>query len=242
MTDSSQPEPAAGYRSAAITHVGTVRTANQDAVLDRPARGLWCVADGMGGHSAGELASARLIETLDALSAERLSTDGVIAAVREVNLELTSLGKARNTTIGSTIAVLLANGATMTALWAGDSRIGRLRQGQFEWLTRDHSFVQELIDRGEITPEQADRHPMRHLITRVVGVDPDPGVEALALDVRAGDVLLVCSDGLIHAVPEAEIGQQLGQPDPHATVKSLLATALHNGARDNVSAVVVRVT
>lgn len=243
MTDASQPDRWR-FTSAAVTHVGSTRKRNEDALLQLPEVGLWCVADGMGGHSAGDLASRSIVEALETLREPTTGAtlpDRVRGVLQEVNHRLHGEARDRGTTIGSTVAVLLAEDDGLECIWAGDSRVGRFRDGRLGWLTRDHSYVQELVDRGQITREQAGAHPMRNLITRALGTDPGLQLETSHADARTGDLFLLCSDGLLAAVPTDEISAILSQGEPRAIVENLLARALDNVARDNVSVVVVRV-
>ena len=176
------------YRSAARTHVGTVRLRNEDAVLERPEIGLWAVADGAGGHERGDYASARIIAALGEIDpalrgAALLGT--VKTRLRDVNLELRAKAAeiGPDALIGSTVAVLLILGEESHCLWAGDSRFYRLRRGELRQLSRDQSHVQNLVDRGEITPEAAATHPLGHIVTNLVG-----GSEALAFEERQDPV------------------------------------------------------
>lgn len=232
------------FTSAAVSHTGSTRKRNEDALLELPGVGLWCVADGMGGHSAGDLASRSIVQALETL---REATTGaslpaqVQQLLQEVNDRLHGEASGRGTTIGSTVAVLLAHRDRLECIWAGDSRIGRYRHGRLTWLTRDHSYVQELVDRGQITGEQAGRHPMRNLITRALGTDPGLQLETCHAESVAGDLFLLCSDGLLAAVPIEDINRIMSRGEPDEIVENLLAQALDNVARDNVSMVVVRI-
>lgn len=232
------------YTAHAATHTGSVRKLNEDAVLADDADGLWCVADGMGGHSAGDLASAEVVSALARvpaggdLESVGARVAGVLAAV---NGRLHAEAGRRATVIGTTVAVLIARGPQVRALWAGDSRAGRMRAGRLQWLTRDHSRVQELVDAGLLTPDAARSHPERNVITRAVGAQPELALDSAATEARPGDTFLLCSDGLVNAVPETEIARHLGLPDPERSAGALLAAALAHRARDNVSVVVIRV-
>jgi serine/threonine protein phosphatase PrpC len=234
------------WSSADRTHVGMVRKINEDACLALPEMGLWAVADGMGGHEAGEVASQMIIDALRQVPAE-LPWDAFIAAVqehlREVNERLREESNQRyqQRTIGSTVAVLLARDDQCACLWAGDSRIYRLRQGQLQQLTRDHSHVQELVDQGLIDPDQAHDHPLGNVITRAVGSAEELEIDVRTLPLQANDVFLLCSDGLNKTVTDAEIARLLSTPDNHEAVQALIHLALVRGASDNVTIIVVRV-
>ena len=234
-------------RSAARTHVGTVRRRNEDAVLERAEIGLWAVADGAGGHERGDYASSRIIAALrevdTALSGLSLVEDvkGSLAEVnREVRAKAATIGP--NALIGSTVAVLVIWGNQYCCLWAGDSRLYRMRAGQLRQLTRDQSHVQDLVDRGEILPEAAAAHPMANIVTNLIGAFDRLVLEERRDRLEPGDILLLCSDGLSGTLRDSEIvGILIGSPLP-AAADRLIERALDQGARDNVSAVVVEYT
>src|SRR6185312_6918117 len=198
------------WRSASATSQGNVRSHNEDAVLDLPALGVWVVADGMGGHDAGDVASRMIVESLCALPrAGRLSEllDRVEDRLRSVNQRLFGLSLQRGTTTGSTVAVLLAFGTHCVSVWAGDSRVYRLRDGVLTRVTRDHTEIQDLLDGGILDEEGAARHGASNVITRAVG-----GAQELYLDVelhelRAGDRYLLCSDGVYKELSDADLAR-----------------------------------
>jgi serine/threonine protein phosphatase PrpC len=234
-------------RSAARTHVGTVRRRNEDAVLERAEIGLWAVADGAGGHERGDYASSRIITALRHLDPahSRLSLveevkESLAEVNREVRAKAATIGP--HALIGSTVAVLLIWDNQYCCLWAGDSRLYRMRAGHLRQLTRDQSHVQDLVDRGEILPEAAAAHPMANIVTNLIGA-----FDRLVLEERwdrldTGDVLLLCSDGLSSALKDTEIADILTGCPVAATADRLIERALDQGARDNVSAVVVEYT
>jgi len=232
-------------RSSHVTHPGAKRGHNEDAFVDRPDLGIWAVADGAGGHQAGEVASGMLAKALDSIPAG-LDAATVLAQIRArvdaVHAALLAESQRRgpDVMIASTIVVLCARGPRYACLWAGDSRAYRLAGGQLEQITHDHSLVQELVDAGQIPPEAAESHPNANIITRAVGATDG---EALVLDkstdeLRPGDRFLLCSDGLTKTLPEPEIAALLAGRDAAAR---LIAAALERQARDNVTAVVVEV-
>ncbi|MBO0739675.1 MAG: serine/threonine-protein phosphatase [Alphaproteobacteria bacterium] len=231
-------------RSAARTHAGTVRWRNEDAILERPEIGLWAVADGAGGHERGDYASARIIAALGSVppapSAFLLVND-VKDRLSEINRDLrrkaATLGP--RALIASTVAVLLVLGNQGCCLWAGDSRLYRLRAGQLRQLSHDHSYVQNLVDRGEIGPEAAATHPLSNIVTNLVG-----GADELLLEERRhalepGDVMLLCSDGLSGAVSDTEIAAVLSARPAQNAADGLIDLALAKRTRDNVSVVVM---
>ncbi|MBU8543848.1 MULTISPECIES: PP2C family protein-serine/threonine phosphatase [Roseomonadaceae] len=228
--------------SQAATHPGTVRPRNEDAFVDRPDIGLWAVADGAGGHGAGDVASAAATAALQDLppgfsAAEMLAQVRLRINAVHADLQRQAAEAGPGRIIATTIVVLLARGGHFACLWAGDSRIYLLRQGSFTRLTRDHSLVQDLVDQGLVAEAEAESHPQANVITRAVGAEGELTLDKTSARLAAGDVFLLCSDGLFKAVPEAEIGAMLAAghgPD------AILEVALANGARDNVTAVVVR--
>ncbi len=235
--------PSQPFKSAAVSHVGKVRETNQDSYVQRDEAGLWAVADGMGGHAAGDLASAAVARALEGVAdgpglGEVLST--VRAALDNANTDLISMAHgSTDRAPGSTVAILLIRGNEGVVAWAGDSRVYRLRNERAEQLTRDHSHVQELVDEGIIASDEAETHPMTHMITRAVGTDQTLKLETAHIDVLPGDRYLLCSDGLSRMASFGEIEAQLGSGAPDAVVDQLLQTALDAGAPDNVTALVV---
>jgi serine/threonine protein phosphatase PrpC len=234
-------------RSAARTHEGTVRRRNEDAVLERAEIGLWAVADGAGGHQRGDYASSRIIAALrhvnPALSGPSLVEEvkGSLAEVNhEVRAKAATIGS--NALIGSTVAVLLIWDDQSCCLWAGDSRLYRMRAGQLHQLSRDQSHVQDLVDRGEILPEAAAAHPMSNIVTNLIGAFDQLVLEERRDRLQPGDILLLCSDGLSSALRDADMAHILTGSPLAAAADRLIEQALDQGARDNVSAVVVEYT
>ena len=232
--------------SVSLTHVGLVRSHNEDAVLDRPDLALWAVADGMGGMTAGEVASHAVVDALNTVPAG-LDAPTLLAEIRArisgVNTELLAMAAARgpDTVIGTTIAGLVLHSGWYACFWAGDSRIYRARAGTLEQLTRDHSLVQDMVDAGTITPEAAERHPHASVIQRAVGVDEEVELQWAHARIEPGDTFLLCSDGLTRMVPDPEIAAALRTPI-EAAAPALLARTLERGAKDNVSLVLVAVS
>lgn len=227
--------------STARTHPGR-RSLNEDAVLARDDLGVWAVADGMGGHQGGQWASATVIETLARLAAEAdgrtIQLDRVVA---EGNQEIVEASREIGGTIGTTFAALAFDGYAMTGLWVGDSRIYRWRDGRLDRLTRDHSIVQELVDRGTMRQEEAEKHPMAHVLSRAVGVQATVSADRFGMEALPGDMFLLCSDGLTRVVSEPEIAAQLATGNAQVATDTLLDMTLDRGAPDNVSIIVVRI-
>jgi serine/threonine protein phosphatase PrpC len=231
--------------SAMATHVGAVRRHNEDAGLDRREIGLWAVADGMGGHAAGEVASQLIVDSLSAIEAPA-DPGGFLAEVRtrlsNANLKLIEEAARRGTpVVGSTVVVLLAHGEFFACLWAGDSRLYRLRNGELRRLTRDHSQVWEMVEAGVLDEAAAEHHASANIITRAVGAQPDLVLDKVSDRLAADDLFLLCTDGLSKMVPDREIAELLrGAPLP-LIPEALIAAALARGGRDNVTVVVVRI-
>jgi serine/threonine-protein phosphatase Stp1 len=230
------------FVDAARTDPGKVRAANEDSHYASPTQGLWAVADGMGGHANGRWASNAVAECLaqailtgdfDA-DAGRVA-DAIHAANARVFTEAESLGKR----MGSTAAVLLVAEGRFAVLWAGDSRVYLLRDGILHRLTRDHTQVQEMVDRGLLSEAEAVGHPMSHVISRAVGVEAELQVDAIADAPQSGDVFLLCSDGLYGVVNDAEIGEHLRAFRPADACERLVELCLARGAPDNVTVIAV---
>lgn len=231
------------WTSHAVSHVGTIRKVNEDAVLNRPARGLWAVADGMGGHSAGDVASRTVIEALDELPAGgSLSTmaSSIEDSLRAANSKLVKLARDSDKhTIGSTVVAMVIRGNHALCAWAGDSRIYRLRKNKLEQLTQDHAMVEDMVEAGLIRRDEAENHPHANRITRAIGATDDLYIDMEIHEVLPNDRFLLCSDGLYKEVGEPDIARELKRKGD--TAKSAVDLALDRGARDNVTVVTVNV-
>lgn len=232
------------FDSAGRTDVGKVRALNEDRYVDRPAIALWAVADGMGGHQAGEVASGMLADALEGIGQPDSGyafLDAVQDAVERVNRALVAHAaiSTPGSVIGSTIVALIAYASHYACLWAGDSRVYLLRAGRLEQITRDHSMVQELLDSGALARRDVKNFGKSNIITRAVGVN-----DRLALDLHQGPILdgdtfLLCSDGLTNFVDDHEIADRLTLPARQAA-EALISLTLARAAKDNVTVVVVR--
>jgi len=232
------------YDGAAKTDAGAVRKHNEDAFLQRPEQGLWAIADGMGGHLRGDHASRTVVDALaqgDLPEAEPAAIEEIRARLAAAHRSLLAdaAGLGDGAVIGATVVVLLLRNGRFACLWAGDSRLYLLRDGVLRQLTRDHSYVQRLIDSGSLTPEQGRRHPGANVITRAVGAAGPLELDRVQGDSRPGDVFLLCSDGLTNVVADAEIADRLATLPCEAASVALLALALARGAPDNVTLVVL---
>ena len=227
---------------AARTDVGKVREVNEDSYVSRPDEGLWAVADGMGGFEHGQWASQTVVASLNqAILTGDFDADSlrVADAIHAANTTIHAESEAEGKRMGSTAAVLLVRERRFAVLWAGDSRVYLLRDGVLFRLSRDHTQVQELVDRGMLTLEEAAHHPMAHVVSRAVGVQPALQVDAIVDEANVGDVFMLCSDGLYGEVADAEIAETLGSGRPAMACDRLVETALERGARDNVTVIAV---
>ena len=233
-------------RSVACSHAGLVRAHNEDSFLDRPDIGLFVVADGMGGMTAGDVASAAIVTALDQIAATD-DTPALMQAVRArlsaVNASLLALAERRGPgiVIGSTVAGLVVRDGHFACFWAGDSRVYRYRAGELDRLTRDHSLVQDMVDAGLLAPADAETHPHASVIQRAVGIEAELTLDGVHAAAEAGDVFLLCSDGLTRMVNDEELEHQLGQAPIEAVSAALLDLVLRRGAKDNVTTVLVEV-
>jgi serine/threonine-protein phosphatase Stp1 len=227
------------------THVGLRRKVNEDSMLVRDDCGLWVVADGMGGHEAGDVASSRVTEALARIPArdglDQL-VDDAITTLKQVNHDLIELAGFQDgqRSIGTTVVGLAIDQGEFRCFWAGDSRAYRIRDDEIVQLTRDHSMVQDLVDAGMLRPDEAADHPNSNIITRAVGVAPDLRVDTVAGDAKPGDQFLLASDGLTRMVDDRELVAQLTSRAPATAAESLIETVLSRGAPDNVSLIIAR--
>ena len=239
-------EVANAWRSAARTDTGKVRARNEDAFLAQPEQGLWVVADGMGGHQNGALASRLIVESLAEPSEGDLQQR--LAELRKrlhdlnrrLGQELTVTAAQPDPVIGSTVVALLIEDDRAACVWAGDSRCYLWRGSRLYQLSRDHSLLQQLIDEQQLSPAEAARHPAAHALTRAIGASEELKLEILELDVLPGDAFLLCSDGLYQGLSADALGAALNLPSPLLALNRLFQQALDGPARDNLSAVVIR--
>jgi PPM family protein phosphatase len=226
----------------AATSTGRVRRVNEDSYLALPP--LFAVADGMGGHDAGEVASAVAIDVLAQYArGGPLSVDAVLAALDEANRAVIGRGEAHRmgTTVTGLASLVTPAGSQLMVFNVGDSRVYRLAGDQFGQLTVDHSEVQELVLAGAITPEQARTHPRRNIVTRALGSDLVVRPDHWLLPPLAGDRYLVCSDGLTGELTDEQILQLLLADDPQQAAAALVAAADEAGGHDNTTVIVVDV-
>jgi protein phosphatase len=230
--------------SAHLTDKGKVRSINEDACLDRADLGIWVVADGMGGHAAGDLASNMIVNELKSLSP--VNSLGQLAGdveqrLHQVNQQLLFESQQRGgEIIGSTVVTLLAYDGYCIYQWAGDSRIYLYRRGHLKQLSRDHSQVEELIEQGLVTSEEAEQSSIANYITRAVGACEMLELDAEMVEPCDGDLFLLCSDGLNKEVNDSEIAEILGRYSFQDSIQQLINLAMERGARDNVTLVLVQ--
>ena len=233
--------------SAASSHIGKIRATNQDS--GSVGKHLYVVADGMGGHAGGDVASALAVQHLSRLDRAYSTVDEaretLFTNILEAGRELTTTVEEHPelTGMGTTVSAMIRVGSQMVIAHIGDSRIYRLREGVLEQITSDHTFVQRLVDSGRITAEEAAVHPRRSVLMRVLGdVDAEPEVDTHVVDTQPGDRWLLCSDGLSGYVSERDIAETLLTIDDVELVcHKLITQTLSEGAPDNVTVVVVRV-
>lgn len=218
---------------------GQVRDHNEDALLCCPELKLWAIADGMGGHQCGEVASALALQTLQAACADGLE---LVEAVHAANHEILAVARAdEQHGMGTTLVAARFDGAAFSIAWVGDSRAYRISAGNIERLTHDHSWVQAMIDAGQMSPKEARCHPQRNVILQCLGRDDQP----LQVGVQHGllgehELLLLCSDGLTGELEDAQIQQLCSSAQTlDELVVQLLAQANESGGKDNISCIVL---
>jgi PPM family protein phosphatase len=248
-------------QSASLTDPGRVRDHNEDCIESRPDIGLYVLADGMGGYNAGEVASGmatslisdglqevwnlREVERLGRDEAKALSEKLIREQVARANTAIytTSQNNPECAGMGTTLVVCHFYDNFLTVAHIGDSRLYRLRGEGFEQVTRDHSLLQEQLDSGLITPEEARMSQNKNLVTRALGIDPAVDAEVHVYETQKDDIYLLCSDGLSDMVEDDEIRLTLDtlRTNPNLTVQQLIQSANDHGGRDNISAVLIRI-
>ena len=231
--------------SHAQTHKGLVRKINEDACLDLADSGVWLVADGMGGHAAGDIASQLVVDTIQVAvkRASQVSVQLLTESLQQANQELCQYSERhlQGHTAGSTVVVLLLDKLHYHFLWAGDSRGYLLRNNVLRQITRDHSQVNEMVEQGLLSSSEAEHHELANVITRAVGVDPSLCIDVISGVWQPGDLFLLCSDGLNKELSDDEIYQYLAHSNIAEANRALLHSTLVAGARDNVTCILVKV-
>lgn len=231
--------------SCCRTTTGRQRSVNEDAYLGLDEQGLWLVADGMGGHARGEVASRLIVEAFEGL----VRPPSLDAFAQEVRVRLESANQrmreeacraGSDQLMGSTVVAFLVYKREWLCLWAGDSRAYLLRDGRLVQLTRDHSVAEQLVQRGELSREEAASHPSANRITRAVGTQDRLVMDQYRSFLRDGDAVLLCSDGLNKEVADDEVATILDDYDCEEASRELLDLTLERGARDNATVAVIR--
>lgn len=230
-------------RYNARSHVGLKRKVNEDAVLALPEQSIWVVSDGMGGHEAGDYAS-RLITDLIATIDPNLPATERMHALRDAIQKAHGMirGEAASrgvSVIGATVASLMLANGHFVGIWAGDSRIYRMRNGVIQMLTADHSVVASLVEAGKMSWDEAEHHPQSNAITRAVGVGDDLELDKVRGEVEQGDRFLICSDGLTKYATFGMLENVMSKEPLETVVDRLIQIALDGGGADNITVVVV---
>ncbi len=227
------------------THAGKVRPYNEDALLDMTARRVWVVADGMGGHSAGDVASQMLVDRIErfVLDTPDFGIDELRQMIEVANREIFQYAQVHldGKTMGSTVVLLFLQDGYFHCLWVGDSRIYLLRDNHLVQKTRDHSQVMELVEQGLLVEEDAEKHPLANVITRAVGVEETVRIDQQSGQLLHGDQFLLCSDGLTKELSNSEIHQIMCADSVNQSGLALLHAALVRGANDNVTCALIKV-
>jgi serine/threonine-protein phosphatase Stp1 len=232
-------------RFNAVTHVGRVRKINEDSILTLPEQRVWAVADGMGGHAAGDFASQTVVDNIASLpfglepaDQMRALRNSILTAHDTILNEIKARGEG---VIGAAVVALMVSGAHFVCFWAGDSRLYRLRNGEIELLTSDHSVVAELVHEGQLSWDQAESHPNSNAITRAVGVGDVLELDKIRGTIERGDRFLLCSDGLNKYADFATLQRAMAGAPIETVTEKLLGLALAGGGADNISIIVVDV-
>ncbi len=226
--------------SASASDIGNRRARNEDACLDNAAAGVWAIADGMGGHARGDLASRCVVQALESVgrcASVRHAVGDIERRLRGANQQLWAMAK--DGLVGSTVATLVACENSCACIWAGDSRVYRLRDGTLDQLTEDHSETSMLVASGLIGAEEAEDHPSANVLTRAVGASNELALDVSYLKLAHGDRFLICSDGLYRELSAAEMVADMRNGDVAEACKNLVQAALQREGRDNVSVVVI---
>lgn len=232
-------------RVGSLTDIGKVREINQDAFAVDADLGLYLVADGMGGHAAGERASQTAVEIIrERLEgvAEGQETQALTVAIQEANRQIIDDSEADESLrgMGTTATAILLRGTRIYVGHVGDSRAYLIRNRRIDQITEDHSVVAQLVRARAITPQEAARHPYRNVITRCLGMNRELEVDTTSRELKPGDRVLICSDGLSGPVSDDEMLQHvLGHPDPQESCQALVDLAIERGAPDNVTVVIL---
>ena len=230
------------FSVAAQTDEGRVRSVNEDSLIVRNDIGLWAVADGMGGHENGQWASQTVVGALAECTASGdFETDltSTRRALEIANERIQAEADLRGKRMGSTVVIMMADSRRFACLWVGDSRAYRLRDRRLEQLTRDHTQVQDMVEKGLLAEEDVAGHPMSHVLSRAVGVEEVLRTDVLTGDLGSGDIYLLCSDGLSGVITRTEMEEHLLSADPATAARNLLDLTLSRNAPDNVTLITI---
>ncbi len=236
------------FRSTGRTHVGKVRTCNEDAFIEHPAIGLWAVSDGMGGLRAGDVASGLIASSLRSLHASSDANSiepSVRTVLEQANKELYLRGSAKSefSSMGATVTAFIVDGKSFTCIWVGDSRLYRIKGGKIAQLTRDHRYIQELLDSGVLNEVEARQHPRRNVITRAIGVENDLELESTAGTIEKGDLFILATDGVTSVCDDDELAKIMASvEDIDVAADVIVDRCLEGGAPDNLTLILIAVS
>lgn len=228
------------------TNTGQIRKINQDAYTNIPEKQLWAVADGMGGHKSGELASQAIVSALNKLETAKnigVTVKRVYLELEKVNQSLIEMAydTSDDEIIGSTAVILIARDRHCVYLWSGDSRVYLFRKGHLKQISHDHSNINMLMENG-VSPEEAETYPYAQSLTHAIGAETSLYLDAQMQEVKYNDIFLLCSDGLNKEVTDTEIENMLRTVSIEQLVPKLIELTLQRGARDNVTIVLAKAT
>ena len=247
----SNTEPDTNFRitSNGVTHTGHVRTRNEDSILLLPEESLWIVADGMGGHQAGDFASQTITQNLGLFKQQQSIDDSILLLEENVINSNTIIRRkseklGKTTTIGSTVVCLHVWRNYAFTFWAGDSRLYRFRDNNFERLTEDHSYVEELVKMGKIEARDAESHPAANVVLKAVGIDDILRMDFEYFELLEDDIYIICSDGLYKDLEEDKITPVIraNTEDMDTLAQALLVSSLNAGGTDNTSIITLKVS
>jgi protein phosphatase len=249
--DLSNTEPPTIFQisSNGVTHVGRVRAKNEDSILLLPEENLWAVADGMGGHHAGDFASQTITQNLGLFKQQQSLDDSILLLEENVINSNTIIRRksenlGRNATIGSTVVCLYIWRNFAFTFWAGDSRLYRYRNNKLERITEDHSYVEELVKMGKIDARDAEAHPAANVVLKAVGIDALLRMDFDYFELLDEDIIIICSDGLYKDMDERAILQVIlaNTENMDSLTQNLLTSSLNAGGTDNTSIIAIKVS
>jgi protein phosphatase len=240
------------YKYSARTDIGLVRSVNQDFYGVHPEKGIFIIADGMGGHPAGEVASKIAVEeiisfldkNLPAGSGEQEIFRAIEDSINSANLKILNEGRsdAKKSGMGTTVVAAVLSGTKLYAGWAGDSRAYIYRNGHIGQITKDHSYVQFLIDSGKMTEIESLTHPHRAVITRAAGINEVIESDLVKAEIKPGDIIIICTDGVTGGITADDmINYFTHEDDPDEIAEVLISMSLKRGGNDNSTAIVIRI-